>query len=159
MSYKAIIITLSANVFLGVREDTTGTLIQEMITPEGFETETEHIMCDDPEKLTKTLIDICDNHKANLVLTAGGTGISQRDKAPEATLAVIERQVPGIAEAIRVASMAHTPRGMLYRGVSGIRGNTLIINLPGNSKAVKETFGAILPVLAHSVSILADSEK
>ena len=85
------------------------------------------------------------------MLTSGGTGLSKQDTAPEATLAVIERQVPGISEAIRSESMKHTPRGMFYRGVSGIRGETLIVNLPGSPRAIREIMDVILPVLYHAV--------
>jgi len=154
MSYKAAIIALSDNVSKGVHEDVSGALIREMITQKDFEVTVQLILGDDPEELKKALIDICDNGKANLVLTSGGTGLSKQDNAPEATLAVLERQVPGFSEAIRVESMKYTPRGMFYRGVSGIRGETLIINLPGSPKAIKETLGVILPVLEHGVKIV-----
>ena len=154
MSYKAAIIALSDNASKGIHEDVSGGLIKEMISQEGFDVAVQLLLGDDQAELKKALIDICDNKKANLVLTSGGTGLSQQDTAPEATLAVLERQVPGIAEAIRVESMKYTPRGMFYRGVSGIRGETLIINLPGSPKAIKETLGVILSVLQHGVKIV-----
>ena len=154
MSYKAAIIALSDNASKGIHEDVSGSLIREMISQEGFDVSVQLLLSDDPAELKKSLIDICDNKKANLVLTSGGTGLAQQDTAPEATLAVLERQVPGIAEAIRVESMKYTPRGMFYRGVSGIRGETLIINLPGSPKAIKETLGVILSVLQHGVKIV-----
>jgi len=154
MGYKAAIIALSDNASKGVHEDVSGGLIREMISQEGFEVPVQMLLGDNPEELKNALIDICDNKKADLVLTSGGTGLSRQDTAPEATQAVLERQVPGFAEAIRVESMKHTPRGLFYRGVSGIRGDTLIINLPGSPRAIKETLGVILPVLEHGVRVV-----
>jgi len=154
MGYKAAIIALSDNASKGVHEDVSGGLIREMISQEGFEVPVQMLLGDNPEELKNALIDICDNKKADLVLTSGGTGLSRQDTAPEATQAVLERQVPGFAEAIRVESMKHTPRGLFYRGVSGIRGDTLIVNLPGSPRAIKETLGVILPVLEHGVRVV-----
>ena len=154
MGYKAAIIALSDNASKGVHEDVSGGLIREIISQEGFEVPVQMLLGDNPEELKNALIDICDNKKADLVLTSGGTGLSRQDTAPEATQAVLERQVPGFAEAIRVESMKHTPRGLFYRGVSGIRGDTLIINLPGSPRAIKETLGVILPVLEHGVRVV-----
>ena len=107
--------------------------------------------------LKEALIDICDNNKADLVLTTGGTGLSVRDNTPEATLAVIERNVPGIAEAIRIKSLSITPRAMLSRGVCGIRKTTLIVNLPGSPKGAIESLDAVLPALPHAIDILTGS--
>ena len=103
------------------------------------------------------MFDICDNNKADLVLTTGGTGLSVRDNTPEATLAVIERNVPGIAEAIRIKSLSITPRAMLSRGVCGIRKTTLIVNLPGSPKGAIESLDAVLPALPHAIDILTGS--
>ena len=159
MAYKAAIITLSDSAAAGLREDASGPLIRGMLTEAGFEVVSQQILSDDARALSDALIDICDQHRANLVLTTGGTGFSRRDNAPEATLAVIERNVPGIAEAMRAESLKHTPRGMLSRGVSGIRGDTLIINLPGSPRAVRENLSAVLPALPHGIRILAGDEK
>jgi len=151
MSYTAAIIALSDNALKGRHEDISGDLIREKIGQEGFDASIQLLLGDDSEELKKALIDICDNKRANLVLTSGGTGLSKQDTTPEATLAVIERQVPGISEAIRAESMKYTPRGMFYRGVSGIRGETLIVNLPGSPRAIREIMDVILPVLSHAV--------
>ena len=151
MNYTAAIVALSDNALKGGHEDTSGHLIREKISQEGFDASIQLLLGDNPEELKKALIDICDNKRANLVLTSGGTGLSKQDTAPEATLAVIERQVPGISEAIRSESMKHTPRGMFFRGVSGIRGETLIVNLPGSPRAIREIMDVILPVLYHAV--------
>ena len=121
-----------------------------------FTVTSRHLLPDDPEALSALLRDLCDAGKADLILTTGGTGLSPRDHTPEATLAVIERNVPGISEVMRAASMKITPRAMLSRGVSGIRGRTLIINLPGSPKAVRENLEVILPTLPHALAIMTD---
>ena len=154
MAYRVAIITLSDSAVRGEREDRSGAVIREMVTAAGYAVVSQHLLSDDRQALTELLIDICDNRKADLILTTGGTGFSQRDNAPEATLAAIERNVPGIAEAMRVNSLQYTPRSMLSRGVSGIRKSTLIINLPGSPKAVRENLGFALPALEHGLAIL-----
>ena len=156
MSYKTIIITLSEVKAKGVEEkkEAPDALIREML-PAEFEIETLNMADCPAEELTKTLVDLCDSKKANLILTTGGSGLTKRDNAPEATQAVLEHQLPGIVEAIRAESMKRTPRGMLYRGVSGTRGETLIVNLPGKSWAVKESFEVIFPVVTRIVEFLA----
>lgn len=155
MAYRVAVITLSDKGARGEREDKSGPLIQEMVTAAGYELAGYQMLSDDKQGLVDALLDICDNHKADLVLTTGGTGFSQRDNAPEATMEVIERNVPGIAEAMRWHSLQITPRGMLSRAASGIRKYTLIINLPGSPKAVRENLEYILPVLDHGIAILA----
>lgn len=154
MAYRVAIITLSDKGAKGERVDRSGPVIREMVTEAGYEVVSEQLLSDDKQSLTDALIDICDNHKADLILTTGGTGFSQRDNAPEATLAAIERNVPGIAEAMRVNSLQYTPRSMLSRGVSGIRKFTLIVNLPGSPRAVRENLGYVLPVLEHGIAML-----
>jgi len=156
MIYKVAVITLSDSGARGERADASGPLIEEMLSPEDFSVTCRHLLPDDPEALTALLRDLCDGAKADLILTTGGTGLSPRDHTPEATLAVIERNVPGISEAMRAASMKITPRAMLSRGVSGIRGRTLIINLPGSPKAVRENLEVILPTLPHALAIMTD---
>ncbi|GAB6158444.1 MogA/MoaB family molybdenum cofactor biosynthesis protein [Desulfotomaculum varum] len=152
--YKIGIITMSDKGFQGLREDTSGAVIREMVAPLG-KVEQYRLVPDDPQIIQNTLIEFADVYRLDLVLTTGGTGLGPRDHTPEATLAVIERQVPGIAEAIRAASLTKTPKAMLSRAVSGIRGSTLIINLPGSVKGVRECLAVVLPVLPHGLEILS----
>ena len=152
--YRAAIITLSDKGARGEREDVSGQVIADMVTAAGYQVVSRQLLSDDRQGLTDALIDICDNRRADLILTTGGTGFSQRDLAPEATMDAVERPVPGIAEAMRAHSVAITPRGMLSRGVSGIRKYTLIINLPGSPKAVRENLEYVLPALDHGIAIL-----
>ncbi|CCO08068.1 MogA/MoaB family molybdenum cofactor biosynthesis protein [Desulforamulus hydrothermalis] len=152
--YKIGIITMSDKGSQGLREDTSGAVIREMAASLGT-VEQYRLVPDDPQIIQDTLIEFADVHRLDLVLTTGGTGLGPRDHTPEATLAVIDRQVPGIAEAIRAASLAKTPKAMLSRAVSGIRGSTLIINLPGSVKGVRECLAVVLPVLPHGLEILS----
>ncbi|MCQ2454222.1 MAG: MogA/MoaB family molybdenum cofactor biosynthesis protein [Clostridia bacterium] len=138
MAYRVAVITLSDKGARGEREDKSGPVICEMVQAAGYEVVLTELLNDDREGLKNELIRIADEHLADLILTTGGTGFSQRDNAPEATMDAVERNVPGIAEAMRVNSLKITPRGMLSRAASGIRKYTLIINLPGSPKAVKE---------------------
>ena len=154
MAYRVVIITLSDKGARGEREDKSGPVIAEMVTEAGYEVVERMLLSDDRQELVDALTDICDHHRADLVLTTGGTGFSQRDNAPEATMEVVERNVPGIAEAMRVNGLKYTPRSMLSRAASGIRKYTLIINLPGSPRAVRENLEYILPVLDHGIAIL-----
>lgn len=155
--YRTAVLTLSDKASMGKREDKSGPLIREIIEKENYLVVDQRIIADEQELIEKTLIQLCDILKVDLVLTTGGTGFSLRDRTPEATLAVAERNAPGIAEAIRAHSMKITDRAMLSRGASVIRGTTLIINLPGSSKAVKESLECILPALDHGLDILKGS--
>ena len=130
--YKVAIITLSDKGARGEREDVSGRVIREMVEAAGYQVSRQLLLNDDREGLAQALREICDGGQAELILTTGGTGFSPRDNAPEATMDVVERPVPGIAEAMRYHSLSITPRGMLSRAVSGIRGRTLIVNLPGS---------------------------
>ena len=150
---KYSILTISDNGSAGLREDSSGKIIKELMTYSGVQLIEYQIVPDDRSIISTTLITLCDNG-ANLILTSGGTGFSPRDITPEATLDIIERQVPGIPEAMRAKSLEVTSRAMLSRAVAGIRGNTLIINLPGSPKAVKECLEVVLPVLDHALDIL-----
>lgn len=148
------IICVSDRCSKGICEDKSGPLIKELVSHLGI-TKEYIIVPDEKEEIEKTLIYLSDNIKADIVFTTGGTGFAPRDVTPEATLSVIERNAPGIAEAIRMKSLEITPKAMLSRAVSGIRGQTLIINLPGSPKAVKESIEVILPVLSHAVETLS----
>lgn len=151
--YKIGIVTMSDKGSQGQREDISGITIREMV--EGLGTvEQYRIVPDDPEVIKNTLIEFADQEGLDLILTTGGTGLGPRDNTPEATLAVIDRQVPGLAEAIRAESLKKTPKAMLSRAVSGTRGKTLIINLPGSVKGVRECLEVVLPVLPHGLEIL-----
>lgn len=155
MKYTVGIITLSDKGVLGLREDKSGPAIREILETDGrFEVSEQLLLSDDGTELERELIHLCDDKKLNLILTTGGTGLSPRDNAPEATLAVADRQVPGIAEYMRAKSFEITPKAMLSRGAAAIRGRSLIINLPGSPKAVRENLGFILPALGHGLDIM-----
>ena len=156
--YRVAVITLSDKGARGEREDVSGQVIEDMVKEAGYEVVSRQLLSDDRQGLTDALISLCDSNTAELILTTGGTGFSSRDNAPEATLAACERMVPGIAEAMRIASLQITPRAMLSRAVSGIRKKTLIVNLPGSPKAVKENLSFILPTLEHGIAILVGDD-
>lgn len=152
--FTAGIITLSDKGSRGERVDESGRVIEEMIQEAGYEVKHKEIIPDDLNLIEEKLIEYSDVHQVDLILTTGGTGFSPRDVTPEATEKVATRRVPGIAEAMRAYSMSITKRAMLSRAASVIRNNTLIINLPGSPKAVKETLDYILPELDHGLKIL-----
>jgi molybdopterin adenylyltransferase len=143
------VLTLSDKGSKGEREDASGPMIREMLKGIDAEVKYYDILPDEKELIKEKLIEYC--RLADLVLTTGGTGLSPRDVTPEATIEVIERQIPGIAEAMRIEGLKKTRRAMLSRAVAGVRGKTLIINLPGSPKAVKENLEIILGVLPHAV--------
>jgi molybdenum cofactor synthesis domain-containing protein len=138
----------------GKRQDQSGAVITEIIKNLGWKVVSYLVVADDTAQIKNALLSMCDEQKINLILTSGGTGFGPRDNTPEATKAVIEREVPGIPEVMRRESMEKTPRAMLSRAVAGIRKQTLIINLPGSPKAVRECLEAILPALTHGLEIL-----
>ena len=156
-SFKAAVITVSDKGARGERVDESGPAAKEMLEEAGYEVVETLIIADEPEELKTELIRLADEVRADLVVTSGGTGFSMRDQTPEATLAVADRLAPGIAEAIRYQSMAVTNRAMLSRGVSVIRRQTVIVNLPGSPKAVRESLGYILDSLDHGIRILRGS--
>lgn len=151
---RAAIITSSDSGYAGEREDKSGPLIREILEANGYEVVHSILLPDERELLAKEMARIADEGLAELVLTTGGTGFSPRDCMPEATMDVAERAVPGIPEAIRAYSMTITPRAMLSRAAAGIRKSTLIINLPGSPKAVRESLEYMLPALSHGLEIL-----
>ena len=153
----AAIITLSDKGSRGEREDLGGPLIREMIKKISAEVLHYEIIPDEKELIKEKLIEY--SRSADLIITTGGTGLSPRDVAPDATLEVIEREIPGIAEAMRMAGLKITNRAMLSRAVAGIRGKTLIINLPGSPKAVKEGLEAIMDVLPHAIEKIKGSTE
>lgn len=151
--FKTVIITASDKGSLGLREDLSGPLIKQLLQDTVCDVVGHEILSDDKGCLIKRLKQLCDSDIA-LILTTGGTGFSPRDNMPEATKAVIERETPGIPEAMRAYSMKITPAGMLSRAAAGIRKQTLIVNLPGSPKAVKECLDCILPSLEHGLKIM-----
>ena len=138
----------------GLCEDKSGPLISEMLSDLG-KTAEYLIVPDEKEKIIEALKYMCDDIGADVVFTTGGTGFAPRDVTPEASKAVFDREAPGISEAIRLKSLEITPKAMLSRGTSGIRKNTLIINLPGSPKAVKESLEVVIPILPHAVEVLS----
>lgn len=152
--FRAGIITASDKGARGMREDISGPLIQRMLLAEGYEVVSMKLLSDDEEGLYKEMVRLADEEGVDVVFTTGGTGMSQRDNTPEATMRAATRNVPGIAEAVRNYSMQITPRAMLSRAVSVMRGQTLIINLPGSPKAVRESLEYILPSLGHGIRIM-----
>jgi molybdopterin adenylyltransferase len=156
---RAAIITASDSGYRGEREDLSGPAIKEILEREGYEVISMDILPDDQVMLAGKMQEIADSEKAELILTTGGTGFSERDVIPEATEEVIERKVPGIPEAIRAYSMTITKRAMLSRATAGIRGKTLIINLPGSPKAVRESLEYIIDALAHGLEILSGEAR
>ena len=152
--FRAAVITLSDKASRGEREDASGPEAVRILEAAGYEIIETILLPDEPEMLKKALCRLADQRQADLVVTSGGTGFSPRDRTPEATMAVADRNAPGIAEYIRMKSMEVTSRAMLSRGTSVIRKGTLIINLPGSPKAVKESLGFILGSLEHGLKVL-----
>ncbi len=152
---RAAVITVSDACSRGERDDTSGAALVQLLTDLGATMVERKILNDDLDPLAQTLSELADRSDINLIVTTGGTGLGPRDNTPEATQRVIEREAPGVAEAIRAESLKATPMAMLSRGMCGVRSGTLIINLPGSPKAVKETFTVIAPVLSHALDLLA----
>ena len=153
------IITSSDKGYRGEREDKSGQVIEEIVSQNGFKVIKKVVLPDEKDLLEKEMINMCDNLNVNLLLTTGGTGFSKRDITPEATKSVIEREALGIVEAIRFYSLQITKRAMLSGATSGIRQNTLIINLPGSPKACKEALDFVLDDVKHGIEILLGEAK
>ena len=152
---RAVVITASDACACGEREDASGAALVQLLTELGAHVVASKILSDDLDPLAQALREFADRDDVNLIVTTGGTGLGPRDNTPEAAQKVIEREVPGIAEAIRAESLKSTPMAMISRGVCGVRSGTLIVNLPGSPKAVKETFAVIGPVLSHAIELLS----
>lgn len=157
--YTVGIITASDKGSKGEREDLSGKVIEEMVTEAGYEVVHYVMVPDEIDALYEAMCHMADTLKLNLILTTGGTGFSTRDVTPEATMKAIERETPGISEGIRYNSLKITPKGMLSRGRSGIRGKSLIINMPGSPKAVRESLEYILKPIHHGIQILVGDDS
>ena len=159
MTIRFGILTLSDRSSRGERADASGPALSRLIEAEGWSVTKQSILPDQEAAIRKILIDWADSSELDVILTTGGTGFSPRDVTPEATRAVIEREAPGLAEAMRAASLKITPHAMLSRVVAGIRKKTLIINLPGSPKGAVENLQVVLPVFAHAVKLLQESPE
>lgn len=153
------IITASDKGSKGEREDRSGEVIREIVEQQGWKVTDYIVLPDERHELSEKMQEWCDAYKVDLILTTGGTGFSKRDCTPEATLDIVEKQVPGIPEAMRYYSLQITPRAMLSRSVAGIRKDTLIVNLPGSPKAVRENLESIIGSLEHGIGILQGSSS
>ena len=155
----AVVITVSDRCARGEQKDESGLLLIQLLQEMGAKVLAAVIMADDLEPLRDKLRAYADHADVNLIITTGGTGFSPRDTTPEATRAVIEREAPGLAEAMRMETLKQTPLAMISRGVCGIRSGALIVNLPGSPKAVRESFEVIKPVLNHAIDLLAGETR
>ena len=149
--YTCGVLTLSDKGSRGEREDTSGALLKEILAAHGFSVDFYQVIPDQQELIESTLISWVDEHSLDLIVTTGGTGVSPSDRTPEATRSVIELEIPGIAEAMRQASLAKTKNAVWSRGIAGIRKESLIINLPGSKKAAMENIEIVLPALEHGI--------
>jgi molybdenum cofactor synthesis domain-containing protein len=154
---RVAVLTLSDKGARGERTDTSGTAIRELLTPLNAQVQRYAVIPDDLEEIVRTLRDWCDGDDLDLIVTTGGTGLAPRDVTPEATLRVVERLAPGIAELMRAEGLRHTPMAALSRAVAGVRGRTLIVNLPGSEKGVRESLAVLLPILTHAIETLRGS--
>jgi molybdenum cofactor biosynthesis protein B len=152
---KAAVLTVSDGVDMGTREDASGDLLEELLAGEGFEV-VRRVVPDERSAIAEAIEALAD--EARLVLTTGGTGVAPRDVTPEATATVLERSVPGIAEAMRADAIDKTPHALLSRGIAGVRGTTLVVNLPGSTGGCRDGFAVVQPALHHALHLLAGEE-
>jgi molybdenum cofactor synthesis domain-containing protein len=156
---SAVVITVSDACARGERHDESGDKLVELLNDIGAQIVSREVVSDDLLPLVELLEKHSENTHVNLIVTTGGTGFGPRDNTPEATKKIIEREAPGLSEAMRAESLKHTPMGMISRGVCGVRSGCLIVNLPGSPKAVTESFAVIRPVLPHVVDLLAGKTR
>jgi molybdopterin adenylyltransferase len=152
---KAAVLTVSDGVDMGTREDASGDLLEELLAGEGFEV-VRRVVPDERSAIAEAIEALAD--ETRLVLTTGGTGVGPRDVTPEATATVLERSVPGIAEAMRADAIDKTPHALLSRGIAGVRGTTLVVNLPGSTGGCRDGFAVVKPALRHALELLAGEE-
>src|ERR1700683_1634089 len=153
---RAAIVTVSDSVVAGTREDRSGAMLRQRAQALGWQVTALETVPDEIDRIASVLTRLADSGQVSLVLTTGGTGVAPRDVTPEAARSVIQREVPGIAEAMREASRPHTRHWMLSRGVAGIRGRTLIINFPGSPRSIAQTAAAVADALPHALALIAD---
>jgi molybdenum cofactor biosynthesis protein B len=149
---KAAVLTVSDGVHAGVREDRSGDVLEELLAEEGFEV-ARRVVADDADDIVRAIEELA--RDASLVLTTGGTGFAPRDVTPEATCGVLDREAPGIAEAIRADALTRTPHALLSRGIAGLRGPTLVVNLPGSPGGCRDGFEVLRPALRHGLELAA----
>jgi molybdopterin adenylyltransferase len=159
MGFRAVIITVSDRGACGKRADTSGPEIARMLEAAGMEIIGRRMIPDEKGMIRQMLLEWCDRGDADLILTTGGTGVSPRDVTPDATRMVIDREIPGMAEAMRRQSAAVTPHAMISRALAGIRGRTLIINLPGSPKGARENLSVLIPALTHAIEKIKGDES
>jgi len=154
-TFQSAILTVSDKGAAGQREDRSGDVVEELLSKSGFEVVERHIVPDEQESIRRILISWVDERNIPLIVTTGGTGLTPRDVTPQATLSVIDYEVPGMAEAMRAESLKKTPHAMISRAIAGVRKQSLIINVPGSPRAAVENLSAVIPALEHALSKLA----
>ncbi len=157
--FSAGIITVSDKGSQGKREDKSGPVIAELLAGAAVSIKKTIIIPDEIHQIVQAIVQFADVEKLDLILTTGGTGVSPRDLTPDATLKVLDREIPGMAEAMRASSMKVTPHAMISRAVAGIRGRSLIINLPGSPKGAKENLSVVMPALTHTMEKIQGDER